>query len=142
MIQELIAIEDSRNFTGAANGIRTIPMKDGEIARFHIELQTGTVAPVDGFVFNVALNGTKLYEDADRLTMLEGESAVSKEGLSIAVEEGDMVRFDIEELNGGTLLAPISFFITYDDGEANGDFDRILTDDGEVLVDNGNVMWD
>jgi hypothetical protein len=108
MIQKLIAVEQSRIYTSVTNGVvSTVPLDDGTVIRWHVELQSGNVAPVGGFVFSVKINGV----EEDVLTIPEGDSEISATVSHVTVE-GDMARLDVTDLNGATLPAPIAFFIT------------------------------
>jgi hypothetical protein len=128
MIQKLIAVEQSRIYTSVTNGVvSTVPLDDGTVIRWHVELQSGNVAPVGGFVFSVKINGV----EEDVLTIPEGDSEISATVSHVTVE-GDMARLDVTDLNGATLPAPIAFFITYEDGRSLGYYIEAATTENAV----------
>jgi hypothetical protein len=95
-----------------------IPLENGVISEIGVYIG----ADMDGgdATFNFRLNAgpAPLFTGTDRWIIPDGDLSFEKTGLSLAGVRGDYLVCFLEELSGGTVIAPIIIIITYDDGEA------------------------
>jgi hypothetical protein len=115
-IQKIEASYSVANLSAPANIPIDIPLDDGTISQ--IDVYIGDAMDGGDAKFNFGLNGVDLFTGSSRWIIVDGDQFVSKAALSQVSVRGDYLTFVLEELTGGTVVAPIMVYVTYDDGVA------------------------
>lgn len=107
--------DSSRSLPGPRSSIVSFRTVAGTITRFDIWAVAGT----GDATFNLLVNGVAQFSGGGRPVLAAGTETEAVTGLSIAVDDGDLISIDLEVVSSGAVDRP-EFQFLIDDGVSGG----------------------
>lgn len=120
-----------------------VPFSGGLIKR--LAIWTGSnLSGSTSAVFNLSVNGTYYWDDASRPAIAPGDQFAEKTGLSIAVNDGDILTLDLVQNPRDGSFTPLTMVIEIEDGIDNsGGFNQEQIEDivGAMFQTGSNMSF-
>jgi hypothetical protein len=102
----------------SAPGVIPIDLPLPDCGILQIDVYIGDEMDGGDATFNLRFNGVDMFTGVDRWIITDGNRFFSKPDLSQAAVRGDYLNLILEEISGGTVVAPIMVYVKIDDGNA------------------------